>query len=79
MISSNIYIYYINDKIHNFFTSSSEHRYDHQLILGDLIRKDIDWDMVTSTPHDDNKFIEAVMDNYLMQHKPTPTGGRGTN
>ena len=35
--------------------------------------------MVTATSQDDNNFIEAVMDNYLTQHKVTPTRGRGTN
>ena len=68
-----------NDKINNFFKSSSKLKYDHQLILGDLNRKDIDWNMVTATSHDDNNFIEAVMDSYLTQHVLTPTRGRGTN
>ena len=68
-----------NDKINNFFRSSSKLKYDHQLILGDLNRKDIDWNMVTATSHDVNNFIEAVMDSYLTQHVLTPTRGRGTN
>ena len=58
----------------NFFRSSSKLKYDHQ-----LNRKDIDWNMVTATSHDDNNFIEAVMDSYLTQHVLTPTRGRGTN
>ena len=70
-----------NDEINNFFRNSSKIKCDHRLILGDLNRKDIDWDMVTSTSHDDNNFIEAVMDSYLTQHMLTPTreDGERTN
>ena len=81
MILSNIYRssnIEENDKINNIFRNSSKLKYDHQLILGDLNRKYIDWDMVTWTSRDNN-FIEAVMNSYLTQHMLTPTRGRGTN
>ena len=34
---------------------------------------------MTSKSTNDNDFIEAVRDSYLIQHVMQPTGGRGTN
>ena len=68
-----------NNAINEFFKSFCDLKHEHQIILGDFNRKDIDWEIAMSTSESDNLFIEAAMDSFLTQHISTPTRGRGTN
>ena len=53
--------------------------YEHQVIVGDFNRKDINWNTVSSSSEDNCKFIEATRDSFLTQDILSPTRGRGTN
>ena len=68
-----------NDNINKFLKKIRTLRYEHQIIVGDFNRKDINWKTVSSSSEDDMKFIEAARDSFLIQHIKTPTRGRGTN
>ena len=68
-----------NENINNFLRSIDRLKYDHQIIIGDFNRKDINWKTVTSHLEDDCKFIETIRDSYLTQHILEPTRGRGTD
>ena len=68
-----------NNKINKFFKNAINCPYDHQIIVGDFNRKEIDWTNMTSKSSEDYDFIEAVRDSYLTQHIKSPTRGRGTD
>lgn len=68
-----------NENINAFFKKVGMLKYEHQIIVGDFNRKDINWETVSATSEEDMKFIEAVQDSFLIQHVKKPTRGRGTN
>ena len=68
-----------NNRINEFIRKFGKLKYEHQVIVGDFNRKDIDWNSVSATSYDDAKFIEVCQDSYLTQHVLQDTRGRGTN
>ena len=68
-----------NKNINNFFRSFSRLKHEHQIIVGDFNRKDIDWETALPTSEDECEFIKATMGSFLMQHVSTPTRGWGSN
>ena len=68
-----------NKNINKFFRSFSKFKHDHQIIVGDFNRKDINWETAMPTSEDESNFMEAVMDSFLTPHVSTPTRGRGIN
>ena len=66
-----------NDQINKLFTKlGSIKNYTHKVIVGDFNRKNINWTNMTSSSKDDNVFIEAVRDSYLLQQVSSHTRGR---
>ena len=69
-----------NNQVNNFFREFGNMKNcKHKIIVGDFNRKDIDWDKIYSTSSDDQAFIEAVRDSFLIQHVKEPTRGRNAN
>ena len=68
-----------NNKVNEFVRQFGKLKCEHQVIVGDFNRKDIDWKNVATTSDGDADFIEACRDSYLTQHILQPTRGRGTN
>ena len=68
-----------NQSINNFFRKLPAVKdYQHIMVLGDFNRRDIDWELITASSSEDNKFIDAVRDSFLYQHIKVPTRGRGS-
>ena len=66
-----------NNDIGNCFKRVSNLGYNHIIITGDFNRKHINWESITSPKNEDQAFLEAIRDSYLIQHQLTPTRGRG--
>ncbi|VDH94238.1 Hypothetical predicted protein [Mytilus galloprovincialis] len=72
-----------NDKLVNLMSEATDMGYSHILIMGDFNYPEINWetwntkgDRPNST---ENKFLEALQDNFLYQHTTKPTRWRGAD
>ncbi|XP_071123444.1 uncharacterized protein [Mytilus edulis] len=72
-----------NDKLVDLMSEATDMGYSHILIMGDFDYPEINWitwntkgDRPNST---ENKFLEALQDNFLYQHTTKPTRWRGAD
>jgi len=68
-----------NANIDEFFKICGRAKRQHEIIVGDFNRKNIDWSTETSTAQNDMPFLEATRDSFLIQHVNKPTRARSSD